>query len=87
MQKHGENGLACAKFLESNPRVAKVSFPGLPSHPQHELFKRIARAMSGMCCFYIKGNLENVRCAIVDTSATICKEIDLKNFIIEFRLG
>ena len=39
----------------------KVSFPGLPSHPQHELFKRIARAMSGMCCFYIKGNLENAK--------------------------
>jgi len=61
MQRHGENGLACAKFLESNPRVAKVSFPGLPSHPQYELFKRIARAMSGMCCFYIKGNLENAK--------------------------
>jgi cystathionine gamma-lyase len=54
MKKHGENGMACAKYLETNNRIAKVVSPGLPSHPQHELFRKVARGMSGMVCFYIK---------------------------------
>lgn len=37
MEKHMENGLAVAKFLESHPCVEKVIHPGLPSHPQHEV--------------------------------------------------
>lgn len=61
MQRHGENGLACAKFLESHDRVAGVSYPGLPSHPQHEVFKTIARACSGMVVFYIKGGLQEAK--------------------------
>ena len=43
MKRHGENGMAVAKWLESNERVASVSYPGLPSHPQHEVFKKNAR--------------------------------------------
>jgi len=61
MQRHGENGLACAKFLESHDRVAGVSYPGLPSHPQHEVFKTIARSCSGMVVFYIKGGLQEAK--------------------------
>jgi len=61
MQRHGENGLACAKFLESHDQVAGVSYPGLPSHPQHEVFKTIARACSGMVVFYIKGGLQEAK--------------------------
>lgn len=61
MQRHGENGLACAKFLESHDRVAGVSYPGLPSHPQHEVFKTIARGCSGMVVFYIKGGLQEAK--------------------------
>ncbi|XP_050726452.1 cystathionine gamma-lyase-like [Eriocheir sinensis] len=56
MEKHMENGLAVAKFLESHPCVEKVIHPGLPSHPQHELFKRQCFGHSGMLSFYIKGN-------------------------------
>lgn len=37
MEKHRQNGLAVAKFLESHPCVEKVLHPGLPSHPQHEV--------------------------------------------------
>ncbi|MBS0490803.1 MULTISPECIES: PLP-dependent aspartate aminotransferase family protein [unclassified Phenylobacterium] len=44
MQRHCENGLAIARWLEARPDVAKVIYPGLPSHPQHEL---AGRQMSG----------------------------------------
>ncbi|MCX7588957.1 cystathionine gamma-synthase [Phenylobacterium sp. 58.2.17] len=40
MQRHCENGLAVARWLEARPDVAKVIYPGLPSHPQHELARR-----------------------------------------------
>jgi len=61
MQRHGENGLAVAKFLEGHNRVAGVSYPGLPSHPQHEVFKTVARGCSGMVVFYIKGGIEEAK--------------------------
>ena len=57
-----------------------MSFPGLPSHPQYELFKRIARAMSGMCCFYIKGNLENAKVFLA--SLKVLSEIMLYLIIV-----
>lgn len=40
MQRHCENGLAVARWLEARPDLAKVIYPGLPSHPQHELARR-----------------------------------------------
>ncbi|GAB1609019.1 cystathionine gamma-lyase-like [Argonauta hians] len=58
MREHQRNGLAVAKFLESNPRVVKVLHPGLPSHPQHELAVRQMRGFSGMVSLYIKGGIE-----------------------------
>merc|ERR1711920_1188905 len=61
MKRHGENGMAVAKFLESNPRVDTVNYPGLPSHPQHEVFKRNARGMSGMVTFTTKGDINNAK--------------------------
>ncbi|KAL1023277.1 hypothetical protein UPYG_G00038600 [Umbra pygmaea] len=59
MSQHFRNALAAAKFLEADPRVDRVIFPGLPSHPQHELMKRQCTGCPGMITFYIKGNLEN----------------------------
>uniref|UniRef100_A0A6I8QI04 Cystathionine gamma-lyase n=1 Tax=Xenopus tropicalis TaxID=8364 RepID=A0A6I8QI04_XENTR len=59
MQQHFQNALAVAKFLEADPRVDKVLYPGLPSHPQYELTKRQCTGVSGMITFYIKGNLEH----------------------------
>uniref|UniRef100_A0AC35TV93 Cystathionine gamma-lyase n=1 Tax=Rhabditophanes sp. KR3021 TaxID=114890 RepID=A0AC35TV93_9BILA len=60
MKCHGENGLAVAKYLEANPRVVKVLYPGLASHPQHDIHKKQTRGrgMSGMISFYLKGELE-----------------------------
>uniref|UniRef100_A0A8D2D9W2 Cystathionine gamma-lyase n=1 Tax=Sciurus vulgaris TaxID=55149 RepID=A0A8D2D9W2_SCIVU len=59
MEKHFKNGMAVAQFLESNPRVEKVIYPGLPSHPQHELAKRQCTGCPGMITFIIKGSLQH----------------------------
>ncbi|XP_060629704.2 cystathionine gamma-lyase [Anolis sagrei] len=59
MKQHFQNALAVAQFLESDPRVEKVIFPGLPSHPQFEVVKRQCTGCPGMISFYIKGNLAN----------------------------
>ncbi|XP_010083561.1 PREDICTED: cystathionine gamma-lyase-like, partial [Pterocles gutturalis] len=59
MKKHFHNALAVARFLESHSRVEKVLYPGLPSHPQHEVVKRQCTGCSGMISFYIKGNLQH----------------------------
>ena len=40
MERHNQNALAVARFLEGHPAVARVYYPGLPSHPQHELARR-----------------------------------------------
>uniref|UniRef100_A0AAR2KDH9 Cystathionine gamma-lyase n=1 Tax=Pygocentrus nattereri TaxID=42514 RepID=A0AAR2KDH9_PYGNA len=59
MKQHFKNALAVAEFLEADPRVEKVIFPGLPSHPQHELMKKQCTGCSGMITFFIKGKLEH----------------------------
>ncbi|KAK9519390.1 hypothetical protein VZT92_022125 [Zoarces viviparus] len=59
MERHFKNGMAAAKFLEADPRVERVIFPGLPSHPQHEVVKRQCTGCPGMITFYIKGELEH----------------------------
>uniref|UniRef100_A0A8D0KLV3 Cystathionine gamma-lyase n=1 Tax=Salvator merianae TaxID=96440 RepID=A0A8D0KLV3_SALMN len=59
MRQHFHNALAIAQFLESDPRIDKVIFPGLPSHPQYELMKRQCTGCPGMMSIYIKGKLEN----------------------------
>ncbi|XP_069837527.1 cystathionine gamma-lyase-like [Dendropsophus ebraccatus] len=61
MRQHFHNGLAVAMYLERDPRVDKVLFPGLPSHPQYELTKRQCTGVSGMVSFYIKGGLEHAK--------------------------
>lgn len=48
MEAHNRNGLAVARFLEKHPKVEGVNYPGLASHPQHELAKRQMRGFTGM---------------------------------------
>lgn len=61
MERHQENGLAVAQYLEGHPRVARVHYPGLPSHPQYELGRRQMRGYSGLLSFELKdGNRETV---------------------------
>lgn len=55
MRQHGENALAVAKFLSEHPKVSQVMYPGLESHPQHELARRqMAGGFSGMVSFIAK---------------------------------
>lgn len=61
MEQHQKNALAVANFLESHPNVEKVYYPGLKSHPQHELVKRQCTGFSGMVSMVIKGNMETAR--------------------------
>jgi len=55
MQRHCENALALAQFLEKHPNVSKVIYPGLASHPQHALAKsQMANYFGGMISVYVK---------------------------------
>jgi cystathionine beta-lyase/cystathionine gamma-synthase len=60
MAAHNANGLALAEFLAAHPKVGKVFYPGLPSHPQYELAKRQMRGFGGMLAFDL-GSLEAAR--------------------------
>ena len=48
MERHNENGMRVAEFLQSHPEVRTVHYPGLPSHPRHELASRQMKGFSGM---------------------------------------
>jgi len=61
MRAHQENAMAVARFLEGHPKVEKVIYPGLASHPQHALAKEQMHGFGGMITFYIKGGLESAR--------------------------
>jgi methionine-gamma-lyase len=58
MQRHCQNALLAARFLESHPAVARVFYPGLESHPQHELARRQMPGFGGMIAFELKGGLQ-----------------------------
>jgi cystathionine beta-lyase/cystathionine gamma-synthase len=54
MAQHNANGQALAEFLQSHPKVKKVIYPGLPSHPQHDLAKRQMKGFGGMLSFELE---------------------------------
>ncbi|MEM3012911.1 MAG: aminotransferase class I/II-fold pyridoxal phosphate-dependent enzyme [Candidatus Hadarchaeales archaeon] len=58
MERHSQNALKVAEFLSSHPRVRRVSYPGLPSHPQHGLARRQMRGFGGMLAFELEGGME-----------------------------
>ncbi len=60
MRQHNANGMAIAKFLEAHPKVKRVLYPGLPSHPQHEVAKRQQTGFGAMLSFDV-GSLEAAR--------------------------
>ena len=57
MRTHEENAINIADFLTEHPNVEKVIYPGLKSHPQHELAKSQMNGFGGMLSLYIKGGL------------------------------
>ncbi len=60
MRQHEENARTVAKFLAEHPRVERVYYPGLPSHPDHELAKRQMSGFGGMVSFQFKGTYADV---------------------------
>ena len=60
MRQHEENARAIATFLAEHPRVEKVYYPGLVSHPDHELAKRQMSGFGGMVSFQFKGTRADV---------------------------
>lgn len=61
MERHQKNALRIAKYLEKHDMIKKVIYPGLPSHPQHELVKKQCRGYSGMISFEIKGDIKSAK--------------------------
>lgn len=57
MQRHCQNALAVARYLEAHPAVEQVYYPGLQSHPQHALAQRQMLAYGGMLAFELRGGL------------------------------
>ncbi len=61
MQRHCENALALAQWLESQPNVKKVRYPGLPSHPHHALARRQMHGFGGMISLDLTTDLAGTR--------------------------
>ncbi len=54
MRRHNENGLAVAQFLAGHPRIERVFYPGLPSHPYHDVARRTMRGFGGLVTFLVR---------------------------------
>lgn len=67
MERHNENGMALAQFLESHPRVEKVYYPGLPSHRDYEIARRTMRGFGGLVTFLVKDADADATARIVDS--------------------
>lgn len=75
MQRHGENAMAVAEFLEKHPKVEKVVYPGLKSHPQHDLaLKNTKRGHGGMITCYLKGGIEESKVFLETLKLFACAE-------------
>jgi len=58
MRRHNESGLCIARFLEQHPGIERVYYPGLPSHPDHAVARRLCSGFGGMVSFLVRGNLQ-----------------------------
>ncbi|HNR76614.1 MAG TPA: cystathionine gamma-synthase [Parvularculaceae bacterium] len=58
LERHCSNAAALAEWLEAHPAIARVSYPGLESHPGHKVAKRQMDAFGGMLTVYLKGGLD-----------------------------
>src|SRR3712207_4411082 len=73
MRQHEENALAVAQFLEGHPEVETVNYPGLPSHPQHELAKKQMSGFSGMVSFTLEGRSEEHTSELQSRQYLVCR--------------
>jgi cystathionine gamma-synthase len=58
VRRQNENGMRLARFLEGHPAVRRVHYPGLPSHPDHEVASRQMAGFGGVVSFEIEGDME-----------------------------
>lgn len=61
MEEHQKNALIIAKYLDSHDKVEKVIYPGLPSHPNYDIFKKQMSGFGGMISILLKADLSNTR--------------------------
>ncbi|HLT22707.1 MAG TPA: PLP-dependent aspartate aminotransferase family protein [Bacteriovoracaceae bacterium] len=61
MKAHQENAMKIARFLETHSKVERVIYPGLTSHPQHDLAKKQMSGFGGMITFFVKGGIDESR--------------------------
>jgi cystathionine beta-lyase/cystathionine gamma-synthase len=84
MERHASNAMAVAEVLEAHPFVEKVLYPGLPSHPQHEIAKKQCTGFGGMITFYIKVPRAAHLCA---GPCTTCPHRCLPDTMLRSRFG
>ena len=58
MERHNSNALKIAQFLEQHPKISRVYYPFLESHPQHTLALKQMKGGSGMIAFEVRGGVE-----------------------------
>jgi len=69
MQRHNDNGQRVAEFLDSHPRIEKVYYPGLPTHPYYQIAQQQMRGYGGLVTFLVKDADWRATAAIVDAVA------------------
>jgi cystathionine gamma-lyase len=74
MREHARTAMEVAKLLERSPVVDRVVYPGLASHPQHELAKRQMSGFGGMITFFLKGGLAESRVFLESLKLFVCAE-------------
>lgn len=74
MREHERNASRLAKWLETHDQVEKVIYPGLPSHPHHELAKEQMSGFGGMVSFVVKGGLDHARSVLENTKIFLLAE-------------
>jgi methionine-gamma-lyase len=58
VERHNQNALMLARFFETHPKIARVNYPGLESHPQHELAQKQMSGFTGMMSVELRGGYE-----------------------------
>jgi len=61
IQRHNENAMKIATYLEQHPKIKTVSYPGLPSHPDHEIAQRQLTGFGGMLSFEVNGDFDQTK--------------------------
>lgn len=74
MKEHQANAMRLAQWLSEHDQVEKVIYPGLPSHPHHELAKSQMSGFGGMVSFVVKGGLEQARAVLENTKVFLLAE-------------